>query len=98
MRPQVRTSGVVTAVQSYGFYMQMPLSDSPNAGSGLSEAAKWTGIFVFTTRVPWVAQLSIGTHVEVVAQVSEYYALTTLGTWQGVESHRVCTRWRPRTL
>ena len=75
----VRTSGVVTATLSNGFYMQAPPAESPHAAESIEEAAKWTGIWVYTgSRVPWVQELAIGQRVEVVARVTEYHSLTEL--------------------
>lgn len=60
--------------------MQMPPSESPNAALGLVEAAKWTGVYVYTgyPRAPWVANLALGQRVQLTAQVNEYQALTEL--------------------
>ena len=58
---QVNTSGIVTAVDSNGFYLQDPTGDGNTATSD--------GIFVFTSSAPGV---SIGDELEVAGTVSEF--------------------------
>jgi|GEM_PF-116254 len=58
---EVRTGGIVTALESNGFYMQDPEGDGDDATSD--------GVFVFTNSAPTVA---VGDSVEVVGDVSEF--------------------------
>ncbi|MBE9048085.1 lamin tail domain-containing protein [Pleurocapsales cyanobacterium LEGE 10410] len=58
---QVTTAGIVTAVDSNGFYLQDPTGDDNTATSD--------GIFVFTSSAPGV---SVGDKLEVAGTVSEF--------------------------
>lgn len=58
----VETTGIVTAVDSNGFYLQHPVGDGDDDTSD--------GIFVFTGGVPTVA---IGDDVEVTGSVTEFF-------------------------
>ena len=58
---QVTTTGIVTAVDSNGFYLQDPAGDGNSATSD--------GIFVFTSSAPGV---SVGDELEVAGTVSEF--------------------------
>ena len=58
---QVTTTGVVTAVDSNGFYLQDPTGDNNTATSD--------GIFVFTSSAPGV---NVGDELEVAGTVSEF--------------------------
>ena len=58
---QVTTTGIVTAVDTNGFYLQDPSGDGDNATSD--------GIFVFTSSAPGV---SVGDELEVAGTVSEF--------------------------
>ena len=58
---QVTTTGIVTAVDSNGFYLQDPTGDGDNATSD--------GIFVFTISAPGV---NVGDELEVAGAVSEF--------------------------
>ncbi len=60
----VRTSGIVTALKSNGFYMQ----DGPGA---------WNGILVYTAGAPTV---SLADEVEVIGEVDEYFGETEIST------------------
>lgn len=57
----VTTGGIVTAVDSNGFYLQVSTGDGDNATSD--------GIFVFTSSAP---EVSIGDELEVAGTVSEF--------------------------
>ena len=58
---QVTTTGVVTAVDSNGFYLQDPTGDNNTATSD--------GIFVFTSSAP---EVNVGDELEVAGTVSEF--------------------------
>jgi hypothetical protein len=62
----VVTVGVVTALASNGFFMQMPDDGNPDTSDG---------IFVFTGGAPGV---SVGDEVEVIGRVAEFFGLTEI--------------------
>lgn len=62
--------GIVTALLSNGFYMQMP-----DPGDGDPDTSD--GIFVYTGGAPTV---SIGDDVSVTGQIQEYYGMTEFGS------------------
>jgi predicted extracellular nuclease len=63
---RVLTSGVVTAIATDGFFMQVPDDGDPNTSNG---------IFVFTGGAPGVA---VGDEVEVSGTVAEFFGFTEI--------------------
>jgi predicted extracellular nuclease len=65
---RVRTSGVVTAVFTDGFFIQA-------AGAGDGNAGTSDGLFVFTGRAPTV---NVGDEAEVTGRVTEFFNMTEI--------------------
>ena len=66
----VTTSGVVTKLTNFGFYLQDPVGDGNPATSD--------GILVYTNTAP--TTVSVGQHVRLTGTVSEFNTLTELST------------------